>query len=80
MEKIEVALAPAGVLSGYVVTAGGHVRPPDHLHEFTTAADLRTFLGRYFPCVAILESRYPGRDNVYSRAAQERGRLGGWHY
>jgi SAM-dependent methyltransferase len=78
LRKIRAAMMPGGALVGYTILNAGDRMHPDHEHEFRDARELAATIGRHFPHVATLETHYPDRRNVYFRAANEPGRLGGF--
>ncbi len=76
--KIAAALGKEGILSGSAKVA-------DHASErlgercyFNSADELRSLLREHFPHVAILETAYPERTNLYFRCSFSAQRLGGF--
>jgi len=76
LEKCVTALKPDGVLTGYtILTNPGPPVHPDHHHEFHDRHELISILHEFFPCVAMIETVYPTRRNIYFRAAFKKQRL-----
>lgn len=75
-EKIAATLEGKGVLAGSTILMTEARAVLGEKHHFRSANELRDMLQRVFPFVAILETIYPDRHNVYFRCAFEKGRLG----
>jgi len=67
LRAIKARLRPAGVLSGYTLTAlaGGGKHLVHHEYEFADKEDLQRFLTPHFRRVTVFETVYPTRHNLY---------------
>ncbi|MBN9287341.1 MAG: hypothetical protein BGO43_15730 [Gammaproteobacteria bacterium 39-13] len=69
-ENILSRLTPDGILSGYTIVAEEHgASHDDHEHEFTSKEELKAKLALFFKHVAVFETKYPGRHNLYFYAS-----------
>ncbi len=63
--EIKSRLAPGGILSGYTLIEDPERRHPDHEIEFRSRADLASLLTPHFANVAVIQTDYPTRKNLY---------------
>ena len=77
-DKIALAIGEDGVLSGSAKIADHTSDLLGERHHFSSSGELRKLLEAHFPYVAILETVYPQRRNLYFRCAAKAERLGGF--
>ncbi len=70
---IKTTLKDKGVLSGYTIKGShnGSKSLKQHEYEFTSEAELKELLSKYFKNVKVFETLYPTRTNLYFWASDD---------